>query len=211
VEERIAHANRVYERMVFAGDTDGLGAAVDGLDAVEADLCLARGKLLHARFLQDGDSDQDEQVLFERAARLYHTCGDVRGEAEALCWTGIFDQVVRRDDEAAVPTFEQARDLAIAADDQLTVSYALRHLAIAEHNAGRLDEARALLEESTKLRRDAGFPAGVAANLVGLIYIAAAQGRRADALFLADQARQTAEAAGAHNILHQIAEARSSL
>jgi hypothetical protein len=211
MEERIAHANRIYERMVFAGDTGGLGAALDGLDAVEADLCLARGKLLHARFLQDGDSDQAEQVLFERAARLYHTCGDVRGESEALCWTGIFEQVVRRDDEAAVPAFEQARELAVAADDQLTLSYVLRHLAIARHNAGELDAARALLEESTRLRREAGFPAGVAANLVGLIYIAAAQDRRADALFLADQARQTAEAAGAHNILHQIAEARSSL
>ncbi len=34
------------------------------------------------------------------------------------------------------------------------------------------DEARALLEESTALRRTLGFTAGVAANLVGLIYLA---------------------------------------
>lgn len=211
MDERIAHANSVYERMVFDGDTGGYGAAVDALDAVEADLCVARGKVLHARFLQEGESDPAEQALFERAARLYHSCGDVRGEAEALCWAGIFEQVVRRDDEAAVPTLERALDLALAAEDHRTLSFALRHLGIAQHAAGRLDDARALLERSTTLRRQLGFTAGVAANLVGLIYIAAAQDRRADALFLADQARQTAEAAGAHNILHQIAEARASL
>ena len=58
------------------------------------------------------------------------------------------------------------------------MSYALRHLSIAEHTAGRLEAARRLLEESVRLRREVGFLPGVAANLVGLIYIAAAQGRR---------------------------------
>jgi hypothetical protein len=35
----------------------------------------------------------------------------------------------------------------------LTLSYALRHLGIAEHRAGHLDQARSYLEESTRLRR----------------------------------------------------------
>jgi tetratricopeptide (TPR) repeat protein len=211
VDDRIARAHRLHHRMVFAGDSHGLAAATSELDGVEADLCLARGKLLNARFAETGVADPEELPTFERAARFYRASGDLRGEAQALCWIGIVLQVVRRDDGAAVGVLERARALATAAADPMTVSYALRHLGIAAHAAGRLDIARAHLEESTRLRHEAGFPAGVAANLVGLIYIAAAQGRPAEALVLADQARDTAEAAGAHRILHQIAEARASL
>jgi len=51
----------------------------------------------------------------------------------------------------------------------------------------------------------------VASNLVGLIYIAAGQDRREDALALAEEARAIAEANGAQGLLRQIDEARAQL
>ena len=106
---------------------------------------------------------------------------------------------------------ERSHELATQVGDTLTVSYALRHLGIAEHTAGRLDAAQERLEESVRLRRQLGFLPGVAANLVGLAYIAAAQGRRAEALALVDEAGAIAEAAGAHGIMRQVEEAGSQL
>jgi hypothetical protein len=67
------------------------------------------------------------------------------------------------------------------------------------------------LEESTRLHREIGAWPGVASNLVGLIYIAAGQDRREDALALAEEARAIAEANGAQGLLRQIDEARAQL
>ena len=93
----------------------------------------------------------------------------------------------------------------------MTMSEALRHLGIAEHAAGRLEAARLHLEESTRLRREIGAWPGVASNLVGLIYIAAGQDRRDDALRLAAEARAIAEASGATGLMRQIEEASAQL
>ena len=106
-------------------------------------MALARGRLIHARYLEQRGqrqneiaSDTDELVLFERAAHLYRALDDPRGEGEALFWIGTFQQVVRQDNDAAVPALERALELATETGDSLTVSYVLRHLGIAEHAAG---------------------------------------------------------------------------
>jgi hypothetical protein len=104
---------------------------------------------------------------------------------------------------------DRSCELAARVGDKGTMSDALRHLGIAEHAAGRLDAARQRLEESVRLRREIGLLPGVAANLVGLTYIAAGQGRRDDALALAAEAGAIAEASGAHAILRQVEEARA--
>ena len=79
-EDRIEQARLLYERAVFDGDASGevLATADRELDGVEADLALARGRILHTRFLEQRDHDPDravadprELVLFERAAELY--------------------------------------------------------------------------------------------------------------------------------------------
>ncbi|MET9339195.1 tetratricopeptide repeat protein [Nonomuraea sp. NPDC003804] len=210
-DDRIERARSLYDRAVFAGDTHALAAAEHALNAVEADLALARGRLVHARFLDGGAEDPRELELFERAADLYRTLGDTRGEAEALFWIGAFHQVVRGDDGVAVPALERSRALAAAAGDSLTTSYALRHLGIAAHHAGRLDTARTHLEESVRLRRGLGFHAGVAANLVGLAYITAAEGDRDKALELLDEATSLARSDGAHSVIGWIDEARAQL
>ena len=95
MDERVRQAELLYERAVFSGDAGPLSEADRELDAAEADLAVARGRLMHTRFLLGRDQnpvaaeeDPGELPLFERAARLYRTLGDVRGEAEALFWIG---------------------------------------------------------------------------------------------------------------------------
>ncbi|MFG1681390.1 hypothetical protein ACGFNP_14600 [Nonomuraea sp. NPDC049269] len=107
-EDRIERAKTLYERAVFSGDTSVLTNAERDLDAVEADTALARGRILHARFLNEragaGSSpveDPAELPLFERAIELYRALGEARGEAEALFWIGCLHQVIRRDNETA--------------------------------------------------------------------------------------------------------------
>ncbi len=217
-DERIERSRRLYERALFEGDAGALEAAELELDGVEADLALAQGRVLHGRFLWQRAEDPEraredprELALFERAAELYRMRGDVRGEGESLFWVGCCHQVVRRDNEAAVPVLWRSLELATQTDDAGTMSEALRHLGIAEHAAGRLDAARLHLEESTRLRREIGAWPGVAANLVGLTYIAVGQDRRDDALKLIEEARALAEASGAHGLMRQIEEARAQL
>jgi hypothetical protein len=217
-DDRIRQARLLYEQAVFSGDERPLGDADRKLDSVEADLAVARGRLAHARFLLARDADQDqavadpgELVLFERAADLYRELGDLGGEAEALFWVGCFRQIVQRDAAAAVPIFERSLELATQAADQATMSEALRHLGICAHATGHPDLARQRLEESTKLRRQIGLLPGVAANLVGLAYIAAAQGRGDDIPALLDEAGAIAEAHQAQRILKQVNQARADL
>ncbi|MEO3813682.1 hypothetical protein ABGB17_32200 [Sphaerisporangium sp. B11E5] len=211
MSERVERARILYERAVFDGDPGALTEADRVLDAVEADLALARGRVAHGRFMAGGPEDPRERTLFERAAELYRVLGDVRGEGEALFWTAMYHQVVRRDDGAAVPLLERSLVLATEAGDELTMSYALRHLGIAAHSAGRLDTARAHLEESSRLRRGFGFLPGVAANLVGLAYIASAGDRPADAAALLDEAAGLATDAKAAGVMRSIDEARAHL
>jgi tetratricopeptide (TPR) repeat protein len=216
-DKRVDHARQLYERAIIHGDDGALAAADLELDAVEADLAVARGRVLHGRFLarreagEPAEEDPRELELFERAAELYRARGDVAGEADALFWIGAVHQVIRRDNGTAVPVLERSAELAAKAGDRLTLAEALRHLGIAEHAAGRLDAARERLEESARLRREVGFMPGVASNMVGLVYIAAADGRRDDAAAILAEATAIAEASGATRILRQLAEARAAL
>lgn len=198
---------------MFAGATDGLDAGDRALDAVEADTALARGRIRHARFLAAGGSageDPTEIALFDRALSLYQSLGDVRGEAEAQFWVGCYHQVVRGDMDTTEPMFARAADLATKAGDDLTRSYALRHVAFAAQHAGRGTEAQEALAESTRLRRDLGFDAGVAANLVAQAYFTA-EGGPGDATALLDEAAALAAAAGAHAVTGWVDEARTNL
>jgi tetratricopeptide (TPR) repeat protein len=209
--DRLEQAGMLYERAVFGGDADALPIADRELDSVEADLALARGRIIHARFLDQREEDARELPLFERAAELYRALGDIRGEAESLFWIGCFHQVVRDDRDLAIPALERSQELAGQVGDKLTMSYALRHLGFAERTAGTLDKARELLDESTKLRQEIGFMPGVAANLVALAYLAGEQGRPDDALALVEEAGAIATASDASAVARWADEARSQL
>lgn len=210
-DDRIERARAHYERAVYGGDLSGLTQAERDLTAVEAEVALARGRIRHARYQTPGSDapteDPAELPFFERALELYQALGDTRGEAEALFWIGCLHQFIRRDHETATPYLERAAQ----AGDQLTRAEALRHLGIAAHAAGRLDEARDQLEESSRLRHEAGALPGVASNMIGLAYIAAAQNRRPDALSILDEAEDIARTHEAHAILHHIGQARTHI
>lgn len=77
--------------------------------------------------------------------------------------------------------------------------------------AGRLDEARAHFEESTRLRREPGFLPGVAANLIGPAHLAAQQERRDDAGARLAEAADLAESTMSHAVLRRVAGAREEL
>jgi tetratricopeptide (TPR) repeat protein len=216
MDERVERARSVCAQVVYGADPGLLVGAERDLDAVEADLALARGRIAHARFLgrrRDGQPAEDgvELAMFERASRLYEELGDVRGQGEALFWIACLHQVIRRDNDTAVPLLERSRELAASAGDTATQAEALRHLGIAEHQAGRLEQAQQLLEASSVLRRADGNLAGVAANLVGLAYVASAAGRSAQAHAILDDAQRLAEGHGAHNVTRDILQARSAL
>ncbi|MFF9284209.1 tetratricopeptide repeat protein [Streptomyces griseosporeus] len=210
-DARLKQAQVLYERAVFDGDEDAVPAGERVLDGVEADLALARGRLLHARFLEERAEDPRELKLFERAATLYARLGDGRGEGEALFWVGIVHQVVRDDTERALPFFERSLALAGAAGDRLTASYALRHLGFADGLAGRPDAARERLEESTRLRREIGFGPGVAANLIVLARLAVERADREEAEALLTEATELAERTGAKGVLRWVAATREEL
>ncbi|MER6400875.1 hypothetical protein ABT263_33275 [Kitasatospora sp. NPDC001603] len=74
----------------------------------------------------------------------------------------------------------------------------------------RIEHARRLCSHSV-FGGEADVLPGVAANLVGLAYIAAAEGCPADARALLDEAAELAAGAGAKAVLHSIDEARAEL
>jgi tetratricopeptide (TPR) repeat protein len=210
-DDRLVRAKDLYERSVFHGEPDALAEADEILDAVEADLALARGRIRHARYLAERQEVPEEKDLFERAASLYRALGDLRGEAEALFWIGTFEQVVRGDDTAALPALLRAHDLAAEVGDRLTLSYVVRHLGFVDMAAGDLAAARGRLEESVALRREIGFLPGVAAGLLALAELAAEDGRADEARALLDEAAATARTSGAGGIMRWIEAVRESV
>ncbi|MFD8721938.1 tetratricopeptide repeat protein [Streptomyces sp. NPDC059629] len=203
------HAGELFEAAMFGGDTSALDRSDDVLDAVEAPLSMARGKVLHVRFLNDREENSRELTLFERAAELYRRLGDVSGEADALFWIGCWHQVVKGDGATGRPYFERSYALARSVDDRRTMSYAVRHLGFADKDAGHFDQARERLTESVSLRREIGFRPGEAAGLVALAYLAAETGNLPTALHHLDEAQAVAESCGAKAVSGWIEQART--
>jgi tetratricopeptide (TPR) repeat protein len=218
VDERLIRAKEWAEQATFGGDDSRLAEAERELDAVAADVALARGRILHARYLgrrcggePDLAGDPRELELFEEALRLFDELGDSRGQGEALFWIGCFHQVVQDDGDTALPFFERSIQASAAAGDQVTVSYSQRHLGFAELEAGRLDAAWDWFDRSTKLRREAGFLPGVTANLLGLAEIAVAKGERDEALRLLDEAIEIGARCGAARIVELAERTKAEL
>jgi tetratricopeptide (TPR) repeat protein len=208
---RLQRAKTLYERAVFHGEAGALTEADHELDGVEADLALARGRVIHARLLADRSGDNPEElVAFSRAAELYRSHGDSRGEGEALFWVGTYHQVIRQDDEAALPALQRAHELASSAGDLLTLSYVVRHLGFVDAAAGRLAAARKLLEESVRLRRELAFMPGVAAGLLSLAELATHDKRGEDAVALLNEAESVARESDAQGVLAWITQAREA-
>ncbi|MFJ4200605.1 tetratricopeptide repeat protein [Streptomyces sviceus] len=208
-QDWIERAGELFEAAMFGGETSALDRSDDVLDAVEAPLSMARGKVLHVRFLNERKENSEELVLFERAAELYERLGDTSGQADALFWIGCWHQVVKGDGATGRPYFERSYALAKSVDDPMTMSYAIRHLGFADRDAGHFDQARERLTESVTLRREIGFRPGEAAGLVALAYLAAETGDPSAAFRYLDEAQSVAESCGAKAVLGWIDQART--
>jgi hypothetical protein len=208
-QDWVERAGELFETAMFRGDASALDRSDDVLDAVEAPLAMARGKVLHVRFLNDREENGRELELFERAAELYRRLGDVPGEADALFWIGCWHQVVKGDGITGRPHFERSYALAKSVDDRMTMSYAIRHLGFADRDTGQFDQARERLTESVTLRRAIGFRPGEAAGLVALAYLAAETGDRPTAFRHLDEAQTVAEECGATAVSGWVEQART--
>jgi tetratricopeptide (TPR) repeat protein len=202
--DRLERLERFYEAAVFDGDAGAVPAALEELDRLDAELALARGKILHARFLQEWHEDPLEEAELRRAVKLFERSGDDRGLGQALFWLAVVHQVVRGDHARALPLLDRAHELSLRVDDRLTRSYVVRHLAFIDLEGGRPAAARERLEESLRLRRELGFEPGVAAALLALAQLDAEHGDPADARARADEARAVAERCGALGVLRWI-------
>jgi tetratricopeptide (TPR) repeat protein len=214
-DDRLVEAMAQYERAVFGGVADAPEVGERALDGLEADLALARGRLLHARFLHARSlgehKDYPREIEeFERAVHLYRELGDERGEAEALFWVGTYHQVCRDDGETALPSLRRSYELALRSGDRLTQSYAVRHLGFADIGAGRVDQARAKLDESLRLRRELDFRPGMAAALLALAELDFERGEQDLAQRELDEATLLARETGSDRVLHWIDTFKSS-
>ena len=182
-------------------------------------MALARGRILHARFLERrfaGELRPGCVILgslscSKRRCGCSSELGDGRGQGEALFLIGCFHQVVMDDGETAVPFFDRSVAASAAVGDQMTVSYSQRHLGFAELEAGRLDAALDWFERSTLLRREAGFLPGVAANLVAMAEVAVAKGERDEALRLLDEAIEIGNGCGAARMVELAERTKADL
>lgn len=203
-------AERAYQAAMFAGETDGAAEALRDLSGSGPEYDLARGKLRHCANIAERRMDIEELACFERAETAFAEHGDLRGTGEALFWRGCYHQVLASDDETARPLFERALELSKQAGDALMASYSLRHLGISRYMAKDLDEAERLLNESTRVRRTLGFEAGVAANLIGLAFIALDRGDRLEAQVKAQEAEDAARGCGAHAVVGWAKQAKEA-
>jgi tetratricopeptide (TPR) repeat protein len=178
------------------------------LASVDADIALARGRLVYARFLRQGSDPSRALTFFVRAAEQYRQLADVRGEGEALFWSGTFRQVVLQDNNAALHDLQRAHTLATLADDRMTLSCVVRHLGFAAITAGRMEDARERLEQSVQLCRELGFQPGVAVGLIALAELSLDTGDTEQAQRLLDEAADIAAASGADGAIRLIAETR---
>jgi hypothetical protein len=203
----LERAELAYQAAMFAGETEEAAKVLQDLSGSGPEEDLARGKLRHCANIADRRLDPEELASFERAETAFAERGDVRGTGAALFWRGCYHQVLAGDDETARPLFERALPLSQQAGDALMASYSLRHLAISCHMAGDLDAAERLLQESTSLRSTIGFEAGVAANLVGLAFMALDRGDGQQAQIRAREAESAARECGAQVVVGWAREA----
>ncbi|MEU4192123.1 hypothetical protein AB0E69_09505 [Kribbella sp. NPDC026611] len=102
--------------------------------------------------------------LRARSLRLIESAPDEARQAAISFWAGVLADNVLDEPEAAYGYYTSALQLGEKSGDELTMSYALRHLGDHAHTAGDLELARAHWERSTELRQKAGHVPGALAQ-----------------------------------------------
>ena len=119
--------------------------------------------------------------LFERARLLLEHGRS--GLAAVIFHQGLVEERLGRLD-AAEPLFRRAADLAEAAGEELTLSYAVRHLAFGHQRRGDLDRALAEAERSLSLRQRLGLRPYLPLSRLAVADVRLARGERVEAMAL---------------------------
>jgi tetratricopeptide (TPR) repeat protein len=198
------------ENLLARDRSDELDAALGKLEggapgdpAVQAFVLDRKGLKLHGEFLRDRNSGEppDELSLFEQALAIRRELGDEAAIAESIFHVGLVHQIVRGDQEGSRPFFDESYERARAAGDRLLMSYAIRHVAFCDQEAGDLERAEAGFRESLTLRVEAGWVPGIAAAQLGLALLLEERGAHDEAVELARAARTGFESLGAGRFL----------
>jgi len=141
-------------------------AGADGDRATKAAALDRLGWLLHFQALDHGVEHADadaEEALFQQALAIRRDIQDPAGVAGSLFGVGLFQQVLRRDWDAAMPYFWEALALADQHGDELTrgdprwIPSGTLALGQAELAAGNRAEAIRRLREAVGQARAAGL------------------------------------------------------
>ncbi|MGH9391322.1 MAG: tetratricopeptide repeat protein, partial [Vicinamibacteria bacterium] len=165
---------------------------------LEADVLTAMGRLSAAR----GD---EEAALrnFEQAIELKTSVGDVRGRAFVFDEVGSLYRKLGNHDEA-LRGFREAAERSREADDPLFESLALYHASMAYRDAGRLEDARAAVEDSIRLTET--LRAKVASHGLRTSFLASVHERYSFYVDLLIQLHRTKPGAGLDALAVQAAE-----
>jgi tetratricopeptide (TPR) repeat protein len=155
------------------------------------DVYDALGTSLHMEYLQGDRSQEPENEMshFERGLELRRQGGTAVQIAESLFHVGLVYDVVRKESEQAAVYHQQAYDLAMEAGDKIIASYAIRHLGFTRWEADDKEGTAEALQESWRLRQEAGFVPGAAFALISLAQMDEIQGDKTAALPKFQQAR----------------------
>ncbi len=122
---------------------------------------------------ESGDTDAALET-FEKAMDLKNSVGDIRGRAFILDEVGHLHRRFGNTEEA-LAGFREAAERSRDADDPLFESQALYHVALAYRDAGKLDEARAAIEDSIRIAET--FRARVASHSLRRSFLASVHER----------------------------------
>jgi tetratricopeptide (TPR) repeat protein len=155
------------------------------------DVYDALGTSLHMEYLQGDRSQEPENEMshFEQGLALRRQGGTAVQIAESLFHVGLVYDVVRKESEQAAVYHQQAYDLAMEAGDKIIASYAIRHLGFTRWEADDKEGTAEALQESWRLRQEAGFVPGAAFALISLAQMDEIQGDKTAALPKFQQAR----------------------
>ncbi|MEM7116794.1 MAG: hypothetical protein AAF614_30460 [Chloroflexota bacterium] len=159
----------------------------------------ALGMSIHGHYLAGDRSAEppDELDHFETGLRLRRQGGTAVQVAESLFHVGLVYDVIRRDYDQAAVYHQQAYDMATEVGEKVIASYAIRHLGFAHMAAKAYMSAKDALEESLRLREEAGFVPGAAFSIIALAHWYMTNDDKTAALAKLKQAREMLVALGA--------------
>jgi tetratricopeptide (TPR) repeat protein len=164
--EILAEAAKLADERLLADVRDHLGLAIYSRDFRQNDM-------------------EEPRRLFQQALAARRKLADRRGIAESLFHVGLTLEN-RKDPSAdelrrAVASHQEALSIADGGGFDIEASYAVRHLAGHQQDAGRLDEALAGFERSLMLRTRAGYLIYLAPALIAVGDVWKAKGDAAKA------------------------------